>query len=252
MERYSALAQTYDLWMRQDQPVELWIETYGSILSRSGVKPGARVADLACGTGGLTIPLAEAGYRLIGADLSEDMLSLARDKAARAGLRDIPWICQDLADLSLPGSYDAVLCACDGVNYLTEDGEIRSFLSRAYDALMPGGVLAFDVSGPAKLLPMAGQIYAMDTDEGAYIWTNASEDGNVIRMELTIFLARPDGLFTRSEEVHRQRAYSADELKGFLKAAGFSSVSVTDFTGLPVGKSTQRILVTAKKRKGKG
>lgn len=238
--------------MRQDQPTDLWIGTYASILDACGVLPGAKVADLACGTGDLTLALARAGYAVVGADLSEEMLSLARDKAAEAGFHAIPWIRQDLAELSLPGRYQAILSACDGVNYLTEDGRLASFLRRAYGLLEPGGVLAFDLSAPGKLLPMAGQIYTLDEDEGAYIWTNTLEEKAVLRMELTLFLRREDGAFTRHEEVHRQRAYTKTELESALREAGFSGVSVTAaFDGSPIKKNTQRYLVTARKGRGK-
>jgi len=70
----------------------------------------ARIADLGCGTGSLSVLLAEAGYDLTGLDLSPQMLAAARTKADRAGvpLRLVPG---DAAEPDLePGAYDAVLC----------------------------------------------------------------------------------------------------------------------------------------------
>jgi ubiquinone/menaquinone biosynthesis C-methylase UbiE len=76
------------------------------------------VLDCACGTGEFAIRLAREGYSVAGLDASGDMLRIAQDKARAQGLT-IPFICQDMRRLSLHRPVDALLCACDGVNYLT-------------------------------------------------------------------------------------------------------------------------------------
>jgi 2-polyprenyl-3-methyl-5-hydroxy-6-metoxy-1,4-benzoquinol methylase len=52
-----------------------------------GLEPGARVLDIACGTGNVTIPLARRGARVTGLDMTPHLLEEARARAAREGLR---------------------------------------------------------------------------------------------------------------------------------------------------------------------
>ena len=72
-------------------------------------EPPARIADLGCGTGTLSVLLGEAGYEVDGVDFSPRMVELAERKAeGRAGLR---FVQADAFDPPLPElSYDVVLC----------------------------------------------------------------------------------------------------------------------------------------------
>ena len=79
-------------------------------LKAHGIQDGI-VADFGCGTGELTLMLAQAGYDMIGIDVSEEMLSVLRDKADALGLplTNPMLLCQDLLQLDLYGTIrDAV------------------------------------------------------------------------------------------------------------------------------------------------
>jgi len=98
----------------------------------------ARVADLGCGTGTLTVLLAEAGYRVDGLDLSPAMIALAEQKAATE--RDLP-VTFRVGDASNPdlvqGSYDVVLSR----HVLWALPEPATGLARWVRLLAPGGRL---------------------------------------------------------------------------------------------------------------
>ena len=81
MEIYNHFAYIYDVLM-DDVDYSGWVDYIERILKIYGVKP-ARI-DLACGTGNITIMLKARGYDVIGIDQSEDMLSVAKDKAEKA------------------------------------------------------------------------------------------------------------------------------------------------------------------------
>ena len=75
------------------------MDFYFQILDRENIKPRTAV-DLACGTGSVTRLLAEKGLRVVGVDMSEDMLTVASDKCAE--LSNMPlFICQKLQNLRL-------------------------------------------------------------------------------------------------------------------------------------------------------
>ena len=80
MERdsYSAFAYVYDELM-DNVPYDAWAEYLTMLLRKNGVFGGI-VCELGCGTGQITRRLSEKGYDMIGIDLSEDMLEVAREQ----------------------------------------------------------------------------------------------------------------------------------------------------------------------------
>ena len=79
MGAYEALAASYDR-LTNDVDYEATVAFYEKILAREGLSPRTAV-DLACGTGSVTLLLAKKGLRVIGVDLSEEMLTVASQKA---------------------------------------------------------------------------------------------------------------------------------------------------------------------------
>ena len=75
---YSAFAYVYDELM-DNVPYDAWAEYLIGLLKENGVAEGL-VCELGCGTGQMTRRLAAAGYDMIGIDLSEEMLDVAREQ----------------------------------------------------------------------------------------------------------------------------------------------------------------------------
>lgn len=220
---YTAFAQVYDELM-QDVNYPAWADFYGQVMAYHGIK-GGRVAECACGTGSLTLPLYHMGLQITGVDISQDMLWQAAQKARKDGAA-IPFVKQDMRDLRLHRPMDAVLATCDGVNYLTKDEDALAFFQSAYQALRPGGGLFFDVSTPYKLENLLGdQLLSEDTPGITYIWQNYySPKTKLCQMDLCIFVKQGDGSYQRMDENQVQRAYDQEELKTLLYRAGFQKV----------------------------
>ena len=135
MSAYESLACSYDA-LTQDVPYEAVLDYVETLLRRRGAAPET-VLDLACGTGSLSVLLAQRGYRVLAADASEDMLAMAYDKAA--GLENPPFfICQRMEQLTLPAPVDLVISMLDSLNYLTDPADARTAMARIYEALTPG------------------------------------------------------------------------------------------------------------------
>lgn len=220
---YTAFASVYDRLM-SDVDYDGWARFYAALLKKHGVSSGA-VCECACGTGSLTVPLQRLGYRMTGIDLSQDMLSCAVQKARDAGVQ-IPFVRQDMCRLALHRRQAAVLCTCDGVNYLTKPDRARAFFRAAFQALKPGGVLIFDVSTPDKLRDTLGDHTLGSQDEEiSYVWQNAYHPRTrTVEMRLSIFVRGEDGRYARLEETQTQRAYTQEELQQSLASAGFEQV----------------------------
>ncbi len=223
---YTDFASVYDRLM-QDVPYKTWAQYYAGLLLQSGIRPGARCVECACGTGSLTIPLAQLGYAMTGVDQSREMLNLAQQKTGRSGVM-IPFVRQDMRSLSVPRPVDAVLATCDGVNYLTGPGDAAAFFRAAHACLKPDGILAFDVSTPHKLSSVLGsQDFISSGSDLFYAWQGQYEEQDrLLRIHLDIFVRLPDGDYRRIEEDQCQRAHTADELTAWLRQAGFSRIDL--------------------------
>ena len=222
---YTALAREYDL-LSYDFDYPAWIDRYEELI-KSIVPNAAEICDAGCGTGALTIGLSRKGYKLTGIDLSGDMLSVASDKARKAGQR-IAFVKQDMRSLSLPHPVDAVICACDGVNYLTKAEAVKGFFHSARENLKAGGALAFDISNHYKLTSMGEEgLYAEETDDCAYIWQNEFDaETQILKMDLSFYIKALDGRYDNYGETHRQRAWKSTQITELLKQSGFCDISV--------------------------
>ena len=220
---YTAFAAVYDRLMREVD-YDAWARYYASLLQKAGAQ-GGRVCECACGTGELTIRLQRLGFHMTGVDLSQEMLSAAQQKARDQGVLQ-PFVQQDMCRLALHRRQDAILCTCDGVNYLLTPDRVRRFFRAAYAALKPGGVLIFDLSTPDKLQNTLGnQTLGSVEEDVSYVWQNAYHPRTrTVDMRLAIFVRGEDGRYERLEEMQTQRAYTKEELQAYLAEAGFVRV----------------------------
>ncbi len=155
------------------------------------------------------------------------MLRVASDKARRAGL-SVRFVRQDMRRLALPHPVDAVICACDGVNYLLKPGDVKAFFSSARAALKPGGVLAFDISSRYKLEHVLGNgFFGEERPDAAYLWQNTFDPQRCqVTMDLTFFVSAGGGLYRRFAERQVQRAHDAQEILCWLRETGFEDPQV--------------------------
>jgi ubiquinone/menaquinone biosynthesis C-methylase UbiE len=245
---YTDFSQIYDRLMR-DVDYLSWARHYEALLREYGIVSG-RVCECACGTGSLTIPLAQGGYRMTGVDVSESMLARAMAKAREAG-QEIPFVLQDMRKLVLHKPQDAVLATCDGVNYLLTPAAVLDFFKAAHAAVRNGGALVFDVSTPEKLTGTLGNNTLTHlAEDTAYIWENShNRRTRVTDMRLTLFTRRADGAYDRLEETQAQRAHTREELEEWLAAAGFDDIrTYGEMRQTPPGAGDTRWHITAARK----
>jgi len=245
MDAYHNLACSYDR-LTNDVDYRAVIGFVHEILKKEGISPRT-VADLACGTGSTTEILAQMGYRVTAVDLSEDMLTEAMNKCA--ALENLPaFVHQPLQKLWLPRGVDLAVCFLDSLDYITDPDDCAEAIRRVYKALNPGGAFIFDVNTPEKLRAMDGQVFLDEDDDVYCIWRGEFDDEtNICSYGMDLF-QRQGKVWCRSFEEHREYAYSIDQLKGFLKDAGFTGIEVyADREFCPPREGEQRVYFKARK-----
>ena len=245
MDAYHELAKSYDR-LTNDVDYEATVEFYMQILEREGVKPRT-VVDLACGTGSVTAILAGQGYEVTGVDMSEEMLTEAMSKVM--DMENPPrFVCQKLQELHLPVAVDMAVCALDSLDYVTDPADCAEAIRRTYKALNPGGIFIFDVNTPEKLRAMDGQVFLDEDDDVYCVWRGEfDQKTNICSYGMDLFQREGD-VWHRSFEEHREYAYSIEQLKGFLKKAGFTKIEVyADRLFCPPREGEQRVWFKARK-----
>lgn len=245
-DAYTALAAAYDR-LTADVGYEKWADYVERQFRKAG-RPIRSVAELGCGTGSLTLLLAQRGYAVTAVDLSPDMLALAEQKCRGLGVR---FLCQDMSRLALPGEADAVVSCLDSVNYVTRPAALRRTFARVYRALAPGGLFLFDVKTPSALEGADGQTY-LDEDDGLFcVWrADYYPRRRVCSYGLDLFLRQEDGSWSRDGEYHEEYAYTMKELRGFLQDAGFQAVRLYGDKMMSAPKEgAQRVFFAAKKER---
>jgi ubiquinone/menaquinone biosynthesis C-methylase UbiE len=145
---YGAAADHYER-----AALSFWDRYGAATVARLPLAAGDAVLDLCCGAGASAIPSARAvgpGGRVIGVDLAEPMLELARARAAREGLANVEFRRGDATSAGLPdGGFDAVVCVF-GVFFAPD---MAAFTAGMWRLVRPGGVLAITTWGPRLFEP---------------------------------------------------------------------------------------------------
>lgn len=245
MDAYHALAVSYDR-LTNDVSYRDTVEFYRQIMDREGVSPRTAV-DLACGTGSVALILAEMGLKVTGVDMSEEMLTVAVDKASEMEHPPM-FVCQSLQELSLPRGVDLAVCALDSLDYIINPDDCREAIRRIYRALNPGGIFIFDVNTPEKLRAMDGQIFLDEDDDVYCVWRGEfDEETNICSYGMDLFQRQGD-VWHRSFEEHREYAYSQEQLTDYLRGAGFTHIRVYGDRRFEAPQSgEQRIYFSARK-----
>ena len=247
MNAYHELAFSYDR-LTNDVDYEKIVAFYHAILEQEQVNPRSAV-DLACGTGSVALLLAEEGLRVVGVDLSEEMLTVAAQRAQEADVF-VQYTCQPLQEMRMPRGVDLAVCALDGLDYILDPADCAEAIRRVYKALNPGGIFIFDVNTPEKLRAMDGQVFLDEDDDVYCVWRGEfDEQTNICSYGMDLFQRRGE-IWERSFEEHREYAYTRQQLTQFLKAAGFTHIHVYADGLLEAPRAgEQRIYFSARKGK---
>ena len=221
---YTGFASMYDELM-QDIPYEKWGIYITDVLRKAlPAQEEILVVDLACGTGTMTLLLAEQGFDMIGVDMSYDMLAAAQEKAYEKG-KNILFLAQKVQELDLFGTVDAMVSVCDGFNYILEETELVTAFERVRLFLNPGGVFIFDMNTEYKFKELLGQksFEGEAKGGGSYEWDNNYNEETGVNEYRVQFFHKNGEHFT---EVHKQRAYNPQAVVKMLKDAGFENISM--------------------------
>jgi SAM-dependent methyltransferase len=186
----------------------------------AGCEPPADILDAPCGYGRHTIPLARAGYHVVGADRSPVLLERARNDA---GEGEWPrWVQADHRELPFAeASFDAVLCLFSSLGYRGEEGDART-LAEFRRVLRPGARLVVETMHRDRLMYIFQARSWDPVPDGGTLVEERRFDYAAGITETDHTLLQPDG--TRRSVSWKIRTYTATELGRLVAQAGFAEI----------------------------
>ena len=186
----------------------------------------ARILELCCGTGRLTLPIAKEGYTITGVDITPSMLEKAKTKASKEGL-EIEFIEADIRTLDLPDKYDFIFIPFNSIHHLYKNEDLFMAFKAVKNHLKEGGLFLLDCFNPNIQFIVEGEkeqknIAEYTTDDGREIvikqimrYENKTQ---INRIEWHYYI---NGKFNSIQNLD-MRLFFPQELDTYIKSIGFS------------------------------
>jgi SAM-dependent methyltransferase len=197
---------------------------------------GGPILEPMCGSGRLLVPLARAGYRLMGVDISPALLELARSRLASTGLLgQVELLEADIRQAALAGPFNLTIIALNSFMHLSTIADQLAALGQIRAALRPEGLLALDLFNPDlralagynnelvfdKFLPLAD-----GTRVHKFVTQQADTTAQTIYIQFIYDELDADGHVRRSVLPFTLRWLYRYELEHLLARAGFALEAV--------------------------
>ena len=192
-----------------------------------------RVVDLGCGSGIWARALVDAGYEVVGVDVSAPMIEIARQRVPQAAFHVGSFV-----DFAIP-QCRAITALGEVFNYLFDPSNslatLRRVCQRVFEALIPGGVLIFDIAEPGRCSDLK-QAFKEGADWACLLELLHDESQQQLARRIVTFRKVGDS-YRRHEETHRQQLYERAAAAEILRNVGFQCEMVSSYgaSAFPAG-----------------
>ena len=195
----------------------------------------AKILELCCGTGRLTIPIAKDGYNIKGVDYTLSMLERAKEKAFQAGLK-IDFIEADIRGLDLGEKFDLIFIPFNSIHHLYKNEDLFDTLKVVRNHLKEKGLFLLDCFNPNIQYIVENErkqqvIAEYTTNDGRKVLIKQSmhyeSASQINRIKWQYFI---DDKFHSIQNMD-MRLFFPQELNSYLKQIGFNIIhKFGDFT----------------------
>jgi len=198
-------------------------EAIGFVIDRLKLEEGSRVLDLCCGPGRYVVELARSGLDVVGIDINNDYVDLARRLIDQAGVCGEIRV-GDMREVPYANSFDAVINVGTSFGFFESESDDQAALQSVRNALKPGG---------RCLLEMGNRDYLLKNFAASASIENSDDTITKVARHFDYTRSRINSRFQRFENeklleqwTHSWRAYSLAELVKLLDQAQLDFVSV--------------------------
>ena len=203
----------------------------------------AKVLDVPCGNGRISIELAQRGFALTGVDIAKEFIDEAKSSSLQAGV-NIDWRNQDMRDLPWAGDFDGAFCFGNSFGYLDDEAN-ADFLKAVSRTLKPGSRFILDAPAIAECMLHTFQPSRSIELAGIKVDIEHRYDHEQGRM-FNDFTFTRDGVVDRRPS--SQRTYTYHQLIELLRAASLEPVAAYgSLTEEPFKLGAHRLLLVSQK-----
>ncbi len=248
---YKALSRFYDI-LNRDIDYSRWADFVLMAAEKHSYRPKTAL-DLACGTGSMTIELARRGIDMTGADISPEMLNVARERAEKEGLlSQILFLCQDMREFELYGTVNLITCCLDSLNHLDTEEDLYKVFSLVNNYLDIGGTFIFDIHSKYKFENVYGDNSYILEDNGVLCaWENRYHPRKKrVDFFLSLFSLEKDGRYIREDAEGSEYYFPEKTVIALIEKAGMEVCSIYGDIGLsPANEESERLYFVCRTKK---
>lgn len=182
----------------------------------SKIQPTARIVDFGAGTGRLSIPLAQKGYKVTAVEPCMEMLD---ELKAKDTLQGVESVCSRMQDFQSEARFDVALCVFTVILYLLDEDSLRKSMEAAHRALRPEGLLILDVPSGAIF---RGYSTREHTLERTVTVTPQSGKGDIFNYRDELMVLHENGEKAYYEDEFLIRHWPCNQVMQIIQSLGFT------------------------------
>ena len=180
--------------------------------------------DVGCGTGTFTKIFTDRSIDVIGADPSEDMLNIAREKCP-----DALFLCQAGNELDLYGTVDGAVSCMDSLNHITDYTELLETFRKVSLFLEKDRLFIFDLNSEYKHRELLGDnAYTFEDDDVFCAWQNYTDENLLTEEYLDFFKKSEGGKYARYTDYITEKCYNVKEIEKIARDSDFEVLAIYD------------------------
>ena len=220
-DNYTVFARFYDRYMSHVN-YQGWVSFVLKQFNKTFLKSPQKVLELACGTANISTLLVQKELEVDAVDISSEMLSIAAQKSFKPILYQA-----DILNKTFPGKYDLILLLFDSINYFLESRQVHKILKNAYQSLQKQGMFIFDITTLKNCEDnFDGFVNLEDNTDDYMVHQSEFNYGNFIQTTNLTFFLKKGYLFSRKDEIHKQKIYKVKEIVEIIKENDFKLIGI--------------------------
>ena len=242
MDFYTSISAYYDRLFPTDAKALLFLD--------SRVEPGSRILDIACGTGGYSLALAQKGHRVTGVDLDRAMIRSAGSKVRDSNLAP-DFRVMDMLSMTeaLDPGFDLIFCIGNSLVHLETDEQVGQLLADCRTLLRPEGALVLQIINYDRILAqgLTGLPTLREDDLEFLRFYEVDPAGGVVifRTELRVGGDRDQRVIRNQIPL---RIVGKERLRRLVRTAGFQNLELFgDFDGRPFDPESLPLILSVRR-----
>jgi SAM-dependent methyltransferase len=178
----------------------------------------AEILDVCCGDGRIARSLSKRGYRIVGVDGSEQMLSYAKQRAPKA-----EFYLKDVRNFEFPPRFDAAISTFDSLNHIMSIDELKRVFENVSKSLKPEGYFVFDLNREEAYIDLWARTTTLVDKRAVSVARGTYESAfKIANCDVTL-MRLENGQWVRSDFRLTQKLHAEEDVLAGLQEAGFDA-----------------------------